>query len=82
MGKIVSRVKQARLNYAQRLGRDVTIQEVATAIGITRGALSKIERGEVSITHPVLAALCAFYKVQPGDLLEYEDRRAFVLALT
>lgn len=81
MGKIVSRVRQARLNYAQRLGRDVSIAEVAVAIGITRAALRKIEMGEVSVSFPVLARLCEFYKLQPGDLLGYEDRRGLQLAL-
>ena len=76
MGKIVSKVRQARLNYAQRIGRDVSVQEVAEAVGITRAALWKIENGGVSISHPVLARLCDFYKLQPGDLLGYEDRRA------
>ena len=47
MGKITSKVRQARLNYQQGIGRDVSIQEVAQAIGITRAALSKIERGQV-----------------------------------
>lgn len=75
MGKIVSRVRQARLDYAQRLGRDVSVQEVATAIGITRAALRKIETEESFLSRDVLAALCKFYGVQPGDLLLYEDSR-------
>jgi DNA-binding Xre family transcriptional regulator len=80
MGRIVSRVRQARLNYAQRLGRDVSIAEVAEQVGITRAALRKIENGEVSVSFPVLARLCAFYELQPGDLLGYEDRLALQLA--
>lgn len=80
MGRIVMKVKQARLNYAQRIGRDVSIAEVAEAIGITRAALRKIENGGVSVSHPVLARLCAFYGLQPGDLLGYEDRQALQLA--
>jgi DNA-binding Xre family transcriptional regulator len=81
MGKIVSKARQARLNYAQRLGRDVSIQEVATAVGITRAALRKIENGEVSVSFPLLARLCEFYGLQPGDLLTYEERRALRMAL-
>lgn len=80
MGKIVPRVRQARLDYAQRLGRDVSVAEVAEAIGITRAALGKIEKGEVSVSFPVLARLCEFYKLQPGDLLGYEDKLALQLA--
>ncbi|GAB4195905.1 MAG: hypothetical protein OHK0022_12930 [Roseiflexaceae bacterium] len=81
MGKIISRIKQARLDYAQRLGRDVSIQEVATAIGITRAALRKIENDEAFVSRPVLASLCQFYGLQPGDLLKYEDRLARLLAV-
>jgi DNA-binding Xre family transcriptional regulator len=81
MGKIVSRVRQARLDLAQRLGRDVSVQEVATAIGITRAALHKIETDEMFISRPVLAKLCEYYKLQPGDLLRYEDRLARRVAL-
>jgi DNA-binding Xre family transcriptional regulator len=66
-------VRQARLNLAQRLGRDVSVQEVATAIGITRAALHKIEADEMFISRPVLAKLCEYYKLQPGDLLTYEE---------
>ncbi len=80
MGKIISRVRQARLDYAQRLGRDVSVQEVATKIGVTRAALWKIEKGDVSISHTVLAELCKFYNLQPGDLIGYEDRQTLCLA--
>ena len=73
MGKIVSKVRQARLDLAQRLGRDVSVQEVATAIGITRAALHKIETDEAFLSRPVLAKLCEYYKLQPGDLLRYEE---------
>lgn len=71
--KIVSRARQARLNYAAHLGRDVSIQEVATAIGISRAALSKIEKNQAMPNHETLAALCNFYGLSVGDLLVYED---------
>ena len=76
MGKIVTKIRQARLDYQQRIGRDVSIQEVADAVGITRAALSKIERGDAWPGRGVLAGLCKFYEKQPGDLMEYEDWRA------
>ena len=81
MGRIVSKVRQARLDHAQRLGRDVSVAEVAEAIGITRAALRKIELGGGSVSFPVLARLCAYYGLQPGDLLGYEDWQARCLAL-
>jgi DNA-binding Xre family transcriptional regulator len=80
MGRIVLKVRQARLNLAQRLGRDVSVQEVSNAIGITRAALHKIESDESFLSRPVLAKLCEYYKLQPGDLLKFEDRRARLLA--
>lgn len=80
MGRIVSKVRQARLDYAQRRGRVVSVQEVAQAIGVTRGALSKMERGVVSISFGVLARLCEFYQLKPGDLLDYEDQTRRVAA--
>lgn len=72
MGRIVSKIKQARLDLAQRIGRDVSVQEVATQIGITRAALRRIENDEGFMTRDVLARLCEFYGLQPGDLLKYE----------
>jgi len=80
MGKIVNRLRQASLDYQQRIGRDVSIQEVATAIGITRSALSNIERGTSWPGKDVCAQICAFYELQPGDLLRYEEPRGLVLA--
>jgi len=80
MGRIISRFRQARLDYAQRLGRDVSVQEVATALGLTRAALRKIEHDEAFVSRPVLAKLCEFYGLQPGDLLKYEDWLARLFA--
>ncbi len=81
MGKIISRVRQARLDLAQRLGRDVSVQEVANAIGITRAALHKIENDESFVSRPVLAKLCEYYQLQPGELLKYEERIARLRAM-
>jgi transcriptional regulator with XRE-family HTH domain len=81
MGKIVKKVRQARLAYQVREGRTVSIQEVADTIGITRAYLNNIELGKAWPNEEVLAALCKLYGVQPGDLLSYEDRLALRLAL-
>ncbi len=81
MGKIVSKARQARLAYQVRQGRIVTIQEVATAIGVTRAYLSNVERGKAWPSEAVLTKLCALYGVSVCDLLEYEgDRKAPYLA--
>jgi transcriptional regulator with XRE-family HTH domain len=81
LGKIVSKTRQARLAYQVRMGRPVSIQEVATAIGVTRAHLSNIEHGKAWPSQEVLAKLCALYGIAVGDLLEYEERRALRTAL-
>ncbi len=81
MPKIYSRIRQARLNYQQRIGRDVSIAEVAKAIGISRAALSSIETERTEPKFETLALLCKFYGVGIADLLEYDaDRRTLQLA--
>jgi transcriptional regulator with XRE-family HTH domain len=81
LGKIVKKMRQARLAYQVRLGRTVSIQEVAEAVGVTRAYLNNLELGKAWPNEEVLTALCKFYGVQPGDLLEYEDRRTLRPAL-
>lgn len=67
---ILVRAADVRRAFEAAQRRDVTISEVARAIGITRAALGRIEHGQVWPTRPVLAALCNFYGVQPGEMLE------------
>ena len=81
MGKIVKKMRQARLAYQVKLGRPVSIQEIAEAVGVTRAYLNNLELGKAWPNEEVLAALCKLYEVQPGDLLEYEDRLALQMAL-
>jgi len=81
LGRIVSKARQVRLDYQQRIGRSVSIQEVADAVGITRAALSNIEHGKTKqVEYETLRKLCEFYGVLVGDLLVYEDRRTLRLA--
>jgi DNA-binding Xre family transcriptional regulator len=79
MAKITSRARQLRLDYAQRIGRTVTVEEVAEAVGISRAQLSKIENGQTGrIDFDTLAGLCRFYSqvlerfVTTNDVLEYD----------
>jgi transcriptional regulator with XRE-family HTH domain len=80
MGKIIGRFRQARLTYQSNVGRVVTVEEVADTIGVSRQSLSDIENGNALPRYKTLAALCKLYGLQPGDLLEYEDRLALRLA--
>jgi transcriptional regulator with XRE-family HTH domain len=73
MGKIVNKIRQARLAYQVKQGRPISMQEIADAIGVTRAYLNNIELGKAWPNEDVLAALCKLYGVQPGDLLSYED---------
>ncbi len=78
MAKIVSKARQLRLNYQAKLGRPVTVEEVAAATGITRAALSRIERNKTErIDFDTLKKLCQFYGVGVGEVLEVklEDKR-------
>ncbi len=78
MTKIVSRARQVRLNYQAKIGREVTIQEVAEKTGLDRKAIARLESNRTErYDADVLRKLCAFYGVGIGDLLEFkeEDRR-------
>ena len=74
MPRVVSRARQLRLDMAARLGRAVTLEEVAEQTGITVAALSRIENNKNErIDFDTITKLCTFYGVGVGDLLEIED---------
>jgi DNA-binding Xre family transcriptional regulator len=71
--KINSKARQLRFRYQAELGRKVSVQEVADALGVSRERLTQIELGTMKeIDNDTLAKLCAFYKVGVGDVLEYD----------
>ena len=73
MAKIISKARQLRLNHQAKMGRAVTLQEVADAIGIERAALNRIELGQTKkIEFDTLLKLCTYYGVAVGDVLEYD----------
>jgi DNA-binding Xre family transcriptional regulator len=79
MPKIITRARQLRLDYAQKIGRPVTIEEVADRVGISRAQMSKIENARTErIDFETLAGLCAFYSevlgrsVTTNDVLEFD----------
>lgn len=81
MPKIVGRFQQARLDYQSRIGRPVTVEEIAHAVGVSRQSMSDIENGKSLPRYGTLAKICKLYGLQPGDLLRYEDRRALRTAV-
>jgi transcriptional regulator with XRE-family HTH domain len=56
------------------MGRVVTMEDIAGAIGITRQALSDLEHNRTWPSRSTMTSLCALYGMQPGELLVYEDR--------
>lgn len=74
MARIVSKARQARLNYAAKLGRPVSLEEVAGAADVDRGALTRLEQGKTRrFDGDILEKLCAFYGVRLEDILEYVE---------
>ena len=83
MGKIVSKVRQLRLNLQAKEGRRISIQEVADQIGVSRVRLTNIELGNIErIETEELTKLCEFYRVGVDQILEYDpsNKRAPLLA--
>lgn len=81
MGRMVGKFRQARVNYASKLGRPVSVREVAEQIGVSRQFLSNMEHGKVKPRWDTLEKMCELYEVKPGDLLDYEDLAALVGAV-
>ena len=53
--------------------RKMSLNELATKVGIANVNLSKIKTGKVSaIRFSTLEAICEALDCQPGDLLEYQ----------
>jgi transcriptional regulator with XRE-family HTH domain len=72
MGKIVNKLKKARLKRAVEVGEDLTVSDVARAIGVSRQRLWKFEQDPYRVPRgSFLARLCEYYNVEPGILVEY-----------
>lgn len=54
---------------AWRKHRDYTLEFAAEAVGITHATLSRIERGKVPYSQPLLEALAQLYRCEPADLI-------------
>ena len=78
MARMVGKFRQARVNYASKLGRPVSVQEVATAIGVSRQFLSNMEHDKVKPSWETLEKMCQLYGIKPGDLLDMEELAALI----
>lgn len=56
---------------AARVERKLTLEQVASGAGLTKGFLSQLERGESSASIASLLALCAVLDVSIAALLDY-----------
>lgn len=73
------RMKKVRPNFkkgpprhfvrAWRKHRGYTLEQLAEIVGVTHGALSQLERGEVNYTQPMLEALADALACSPADLI-------------
>lgn len=77
-GRIISKARKLRLEYAAKLGESVTVDDVARELGISRQWLTAIELGQMQqIGTNLLINLCEFYSrvldrpINVGDLMEY-----------
>lgn len=52
-----------------RVHRDMTQDELANRVGVDRSHLSKLERGIVGYTQPLLEAIAVALNCEPADLL-------------
>lgn len=57
-----------------RTGRGWTLEQLASASGVSRAMISKIERGETSATAALLSRVCAALDVPVSDLLAPAER--------
>lgn len=74
MAKITPRARQLRYELQLQQGRAVSIQEIATAIGMDRERLNKIELGRIkSISTEELGALCGYYSKALGRHVDTDE---------
>lgn len=71
MGKVKTNFKIRRRTFIRewRKSKHLTLERVAERIGVTPGALSQLERGEINYTQPMLEALADAIGCEPADLI-------------
>lgn len=71
MGKVKTNFKTKRRTFIRdwRKFRRLTLEQLAGRLDVTAGALSQLERGDVSYTQPMLEALAVELRCEPSDLI-------------
>jgi transcriptional regulator with XRE-family HTH domain len=72
-GLMNTRMLHARLQYAKQQKRAVTVEEVATNVGMDSSELAKIEHGEQEIQQTTAQALATFYGIPIDYLIESDS---------
>lgn len=62
----------ARLRAARK-AHGYTLEQLATAAGLTKGFLSRVERDETSLSVASLVTLCEVISINPGSLFSAPD---------
>lgn len=78
MAKVKSRLKHTgpcHFIREWRKHRGLTLERLAERVGVTAGALSQLERGEVNYTQPMLEALAESLQTTPGALVSWTPDR-------
>lgn len=76
MGKIVSKARQARLKYAAKVGRKVSLRDVEAETGIAITTLSRLERDDTTrIDFETLGKLVELYGVGVEEILGYDPNK-------
>lgn len=57
-----------------RKWRKLTLERLADRVGVSVGALSQLERGDVGYTQPMLEALADALNCEPADLITYSPK--------
>jgi transcriptional regulator with XRE-family HTH domain len=71
VGKVKFNTSTRRPTFirAWRKHRNLRLEDVAERVGVTIGALSQLERGEVAYTQPMVEALAEVMSCEPADLI-------------
>ena len=78
MARIKYKARLLRFELQQKEGQNITISEVAEAVGMDRYRLSRIEMGNIKEVKPEeLAAICAFYTERLGRFVDTNEVLGF-----
>ena len=79
MAKVRTNFKKGPARHfirAWRKHRGYTLEQLAEMVGVTHGALSQLERGQVNYTQPMLEALALALSCEPADLIMRDPESA------